>query len=395
MNKSNLLQNLNNLKLLPSSWAVKNFSDVVADNSGGNKKLAKSNFLDEGDIAIVDQGKDLIAGYYSDPDFMVKAKPPYVVFGDHTRAFKYIDFPFIMGADGTKILQPKKSNCNSKFLYYFFLSINVPNAGYSRHFKYLKTLKIPLPPLETQKKITRILDEADKLQQLDKQLIENYDALTQSLFLDMFGDPATNSMGWRLSTIEKILETKSQNGHYAPRQDYIRDGIQMIHMSDAFYQIVKPGNLKRVKADERLILKYEIKSKDLILSRRSLNYEGAAQPCLVPEYDEPLIYESSLIRLRPDLDIINTTFLFYFLNNQRARQRYVLKHVTRSTISGINNKGLNAIELLVPPINLQNQFAERIQAITAQKKQLQQSLVKSEELFNSLLQKAFKGELIK
>lgn len=134
--ESNLVQNLVNLKSLPETWAVKDFKEVVYDNSGGNKKLAKSNFLKEGDIAVVDQGKKLIAGFYNDTSLAVKTQPPYVVFGDHTRAFKYVDFPFIMGADGTKVLQPKKDNCETKYLYYFFLSINVPNTGYNRHFKY-------------------------------------------------------------------------------------------------------------------------------------------------------------------------------------------------------------------------------------------------------------------
>src|SRR5690606_33595075 len=74
-----------------------------------------------------------------------------------------------------------------------------------RHYKYLKELKIPLPPFETQKKIAHILDEADKLRQLDKKLTEKYDALGQSLFLEMFGDPLTNSMGWKEILFSEIL----------------------------------------------------------------------------------------------------------------------------------------------------------------------------------------------
>ena len=124
------------IKLFKDTFgAIKDFKEVVSDNSGGNKKLAKSNFLKQGDIAVVDQGKKLIAGFYNDTRLAVKTQPPYVVFGDHTRAFKYVDFPFIMGADGTKVLQPKKGNCDTKYLYYFFLSINVPNTGYNRHVK--------------------------------------------------------------------------------------------------------------------------------------------------------------------------------------------------------------------------------------------------------------------
>jgi type I restriction enzyme S subunit len=258
----------------------------------------------------------------------------------------------------------------------------------------LSKIKIPLPPLATQQKIAAILDAADELRKKDKALVAKYDELTQALFLDMFGDPVTNPKGWEILKIENILSTKSQNGHYALKEEYLDSGVQMIHMSDAFYQKVIPGNLKRVKCDEKLLSKFLLKSSDLLLSRRSLTYEGAAKPCFIPDYDEPLIYESSLIKLSPNLELINSIFLFYFLSNPSARIKYVLKHVTKSTISGINNKGLNAIELYVPPIKLQNQFSERVKAIEEQKSIAQASALKSEELFNSLLQKAFNGELV-
>lgn len=259
--------------------------------------------------------------------------------------------------------------------------------------KTMGTIEIPLPPLAQQQKIAAILDAADELRQKDKALIAKYDELTQALFLDMFGDPVSNPKVWEFKTIEEILTTKSQNGHYALKDEYIDSGIQMVHMSDAFYQKIIPGQLKRVKCDAKLLAKFALKSADLLLSRRSLTYEGAAKPCFIPEYHEPLIYESSLIKLSPNLQIVNTIFLFYFLSNPVARSKYILKHVTKSTISGINNKGLNAIEIYVPPIKLQNQFAERVKAIEEQKSLAQVSALKSEELFNSLLQKAFNGEL--
>ena len=222
--ESNLVQNLVNLKSLPETWAVKDFKEVVSDNSGGNKKLAKSNFLKEGDIAVVDQGKKLIAGFYNDTSLAVKTQPPYVVFGDHTRAFKYVDFPFIMGADGTKVLQPKKDNCETKYLYYFFLSINVPNTGYNRHFKYLKNLKIPLPPLDQQKNIVAILNAADAYRQKTKALIEKYDELTKSLFMDMFGDPVTNPKGWKEKPIGELADLKMGGTPSTKHPEYYENG---------------------------------------------------------------------------------------------------------------------------------------------------------------------------
>lgn len=286
------------------------------------------------------------------------------------------------------------------YLYYWFRGNKSLIESYANNAvvpilnnRTLETIKIPLPPLPQQQKIANILDAADALRQNDKELIAKYDELIQALFLDTFGDPVSNPKGWEFSTIEKILFSKSQNGHYATKDEYSNNGVEMVHMSDAFYQKVIPGNLKKVMCDDKLLSKFVLKSSDLLISRRSLTYEGAAKPCFIPPYDKPLIYESSLIKLSPNLELISNVYLFYFLSNQRARSKYILIHVTKSTISGINNKGLNAIQVLLPPIKLQNQFAERVALIEEQKAIAQASLIKSEELFNSLLQKAFKGEL--
>ena len=212
--ESSLVQNFEILKNLPKDWEVLSFDKVVDDVSRGNKKTKKGDFLDEGEIKVVDQGKNLFAGFVSKSELLVKTETPHIVFGDHTRILKYVDFPFAMGADGTKVLKIKKSvDSFEKYIYYFFQTLNIPDTGYNRHFKYLKDCKIPLPPLATQKKITSILDEADTLRQLNKQLIAKYDALTQSLFLEMFGDPVMNSKGWEKDELKnltsKIVRTRA------------------------------------------------------------------------------------------------------------------------------------------------------------------------------------------
>ncbi|MEN8134460.1 MAG: restriction endonuclease subunit S [Thermodesulfobacteriota bacterium] len=268
--------------------------------------------------------------------------------------------------------------------------------GIQRHLghKTIARQTIPLPPLPVQQKIAAILDAADGLKQKDQALIAKYDELSQALFLDMFGDPVANSMGWEKKTVAEVLQRKSQNGLYLPKDKYKADGIEMIHMSDAFYGIVNVGNLKKVVLDDNELEKYRLSEDDLLLARRSLTYEGAAKPCRIPKYNKPLVYESSLIRITPNKSMVTTLYLYFFFSNEKAKSKYVNKYISCSTISGINNKGLNSIEILLPSITLQNQFAERIKAIEQQKQQAQASLQKSADLFNCLLQKAFKGELV-
>jgi type I restriction enzyme S subunit len=287
-----------------------------------------------------------------------------------------------------------------KYLFYFLFSQEnnfnkVASGATVKGIKinHIMDMRIPLPPLAEQKKIAAILDAADSLRQKDRQLIDHYTALSQSLFLEMFGDPVTNPMEWEIKAIEKILDRKSQNGLYLTQDKYKSTGIEMVHMSDAFYGIVSPGNLKKVTLTDQELEKYKLSTNDLLLARRSLTYEGAAKPCLIPEYSKNLVYESSLIRITPKKELANSLYLYFFFSNKGARNKFVNKYISRSTISGINNKGLNSIKIPLPPITLQNQFAKRIQLIEQQKQQAQASLEKSEALFNSLLQCAFNGEL--
>ena len=361
--ESNLVQNLVSLKSLPETWVVKDFKEVVSDNSGGNKKLAKSNFLNEGEIAVVDQGKKLIAGYYNNTSLAVKTQPPYVVFGDHTRAFKYVDFPFIMGADGTKVLQTKKENCDTKYLYYFFLSINVPNTGYNRHFKYLKNLKIPLPPLDQQKKIAAILDAADAYRQKTKALIEKYDELTQSLFLDMFGDPVTNPKGWDEVIFTDVLILR--RGFDLPVQDRTKGE----------YPIMASNGILDWHND------FKVQGPGVVTGR-----SGTLGHVHLVEAD---YWPLNTALYSQDLNGNNPTFLLFLVRNFRVE-----RFSRGAGVPTLNRNLVHAESIMKIPIDLQNQFAERVQAIEAQKAQAQASLAQAEDLFNSLLQRAFKGELV-
>lgn len=255
-------------------------------------------------------------------------------------------------------------------------------------------IEIPLPALEYQKRIAAILDMADALRVKRRQAIAKLDELLQAVFLEMFGDPVTNPKRWDVVKLGKLLQRPATNGAYYPKDSYVNEGgILMVHMSDAFYGSVRLETLKRVIAPADDISKYSLNSNDILVSRRSLNYEGSAKPCLVPNLKEPLIFESSLIRVTPDKNRVLPIYLYTFLNDPRARSKYVFKLVTRSTISGINQGNLLKVEVVVPPIDLQKKFESYVE-ITNEKLVLMKKHLKGiETIFSSLQQRAFKGEL--
>lgn len=167
----------------------------------------------------------------------------------------------------------------------------------------------------------------------------------------------------------------------------------MVHMSDAFYKIVPRGNLKRVNCSASDIEKYALSDLDILIARRSLTIEGAAKPCLIPKSDEPLIFESSFIRVTPAPNKVTALYLYHYLGNERVKQKCIQPYITQSTISGINQSNLARVPIIVPPIPLQREFANRVAAVERLKAAQRASLAELDELFASLQHRAFRGEL--
>ncbi|TRV41757.1 MAG: restriction endonuclease subunit S [Microcystis panniformis Mp_MB_F_20051200_S9] len=259
----------------------------------------------------------------------------------------------------------------------------------------LKQYQLPLPPLEEQRRIAAILDKADGVRRKRKEAIRLTEELLKSTFLEMFGDPVTNPKGWRKISLGELLAEPLQNGAYFPKERYVEapDGVEMVHMSDAFYNFVERGNLKRVQVTSEEFEKYKLILNDVLIARRSLNYEGSAKPCLISETAQPLIFESSLIRVRLNAEVIDSFFFFSYMLEPRARSAYVFPNVTKSTISGINQAGLKRISVLAPPMSIQKKYRDIYETILGTQSNYQKDYENIDNLFNSLLQRAFRGEL--
>ena len=137
------------------------FDDVLIDDTKNGFKLDSSNYSNLGKIAIVDQGQKRICGYINAVDGKAPWSKEAIIFGDHTEMLKYINFPFYLGADGTKLLSPK-NGWNTRFLYHY-LDINYhKRLGYMRHFKYLKKMSFIKPDLDRQEEFCMFCTQVDK-----------------------------------------------------------------------------------------------------------------------------------------------------------------------------------------------------------------------------------------
>lgn len=296
----------------------------------------------------------------------------------------------IIVSTGFLVLRPK-SNADCKYLFHLLKSSNFQNdkdklcTGATQkaiNNSNFEKLEIPLPPFATQQRIATILDQADAIIQNNRAIVQKYDALTQSLFLDMFGDPVKNDKGWEKKEVINYCscivpgrdKPKSFTGHipWVTTDDLVHLGITSKSKKDIGLSEVEISNVKAKKIPAGSVIMTCVGKLGVI----SIN--------------EIEIIINQQLHAFQCFDQLNNVFLMHCLSFQKE---FMYKMASSTTVPYMNKTICNSIPIILPPITLQNQFAERVAVIEAQKQQAQQALAKSEELFASLLQKAFKGEL--
>lgn len=364
------------------------FLDVIKDASSGNMKTQQKNYLGSGRYPIVDQGKDLIGGYTDDASKLCNVSPPVIVFGDHTRAVKYIDFPFAMGADGTKILVPKKGD-DCRYLYHAIKAIKIEEAGYSRHFKFLKESRIPLPSLEQQSRIAKILDATEALRAKRRESLDQLDALLQSTFLDLFGDPITNPLNWEMGMVGDLLE--SANYGTSKKADERIGQYPILRMGNITYQGGWDlSSMKYIDLDDRETKKYLVRKGDILFNRT--NSKELVGKTAVYRFDEPMAFAGYLVRARVS-SRADPEYIAAFMNSHQTKSRLVTMCKSIVGMANINAKEFQAIPIPIPPVGRQRKFADIVKSILCQKDFLSSHLSELDVLFSSLQQRAFSGNL--
>lgn len=254
--------------------------------------------------------------------------------------------------------------------------------------KWLEQQQIPLPPLAEQKRIADLLDKADALRKKNQELLAAYDELLKATFLELFGDPVTNPKCFPIGEIEDLVSTVNygtsskaeENGKYP----YLR-------MNNITYTgEMDFSDLKYINLSEREKDKYLVRKGDLLFNRT--NSKDLVGKTAVYRNPQEMAIAGYIIRIRAN-EKANTDYISGFLNSIYGKK--VLKGLCKSIVgmANINAKELQRIKILIPPISVQNQFAQIVENIEVQKTLVKQSLQESEDLFNALVQKAFNGEL--
>ena len=331
----------------------KGFAELLEDCSSKGTKLKTDDYSAKGKYAIVDQGQQIIAGY-TDQEEGVYSDVPAIIFGDHTRAVKYIDVPFFLGADGTKLLKAKNTGANYKYLYYALKAAHIPNTGYNRHFKWVKELQFNYPSDEEQ---IKIVDQLDRLQLLiDKrnEQLNQLDTLIKARFVEMFGNPEDSGNEWEQKPLSDLLNVI---GGYAFKSDQFSEigGIPVLRIGNINAGVFRPVNMVYWEDDEKLE-RYAIYAGDLVMSLTgTVGKDDYGNVCIMGnEYDKYYLNQrNAKLEIKSGLDKYYLSELLKF-ECVKKKLTGISRGVRQANIS---NKDILNLVVNVPPIELQNQFA--------------------------------------
>lgn len=291
-----------------------------------------------------------------------------------------------------------KDKLLSEYLFYALKTVNFNNTdravmGATLNKAKLNEIKIPYFDIKTQKKIITLLDKAQELIDKRKEQIEALDQLVKSKFIEMFGNVNTNTKGWDIIALEKIIDVIG--GYAFKSAEFVDKGIPVLRIGNINAGYFKPTNLMFWKKDEKL-KRYLIKPQDLVISLTgTVGKDDYGNVCIMDDsYEEYYLNQRNAKLEIKSSEILNKYYLTYLLKFPEIKQR--LTGISRGVRqANIANKDILNLEVPNPPIDVQNQFEMFVKQVDKLKFEMEKSLKELEDNFNSLMQRAFKGELFK
>ena len=351
------------------------------------KKTKQKDYLLKGVLPIIDQGQQLIGGYSNDSNRQLSCRLPVIVFGDHTRAVKYVDFPFGAGADGIKVLEPVEE-LFPKFLYYAsqYLVLRLEDRGYARHYQYIEKKELEVPSVPEQKRIVARIEElfseldngVETLQKTKQQLAVYRQAVLKQAFAQTeqyvpLGTISTSRLG-------KMLDKEKNTG--IPRK-YLRN-INVRWFSFDMSDLLE----MRIEDDE--VDKYSIVRGDLVICEG-----GEPGRCAVWDSEEAMFYQKALHRVR-FTDGSNPKFYMYYLW-YAAQTGKLNEFFTGMGIKHLTGQSLAKVP--VPTVSCSDQdkiimdIESRLSMCDSIEKTVDTALQQADAMRQSILKQAFEGSL--
>ena len=358
-----------------------------------DKKTKQKDYLKKGQLPIVDQGQSLVGGYTDDANMTVECELPVIVFGDHTRAVKYITFPFGAGADGIKVLQPKE-NILPPFLYYGtqYIVAKMPNRGYARHYQYVEKEDLPVPSLPEQERIVARIEElfsqldagVETLKKTKAQLSVYRQAVLKEAFSDC-DDSVT------MGSVATMIDP--QPSHRTPPE--FENGIPYIGIGDIDYngKTIRFKNARKVNPSvyEDHLQRYILRDGDFVMGKIGT----IGKPFRLP-LPQNYTLSANVILIQPDTGRINPEYLFWQFSSPLITEQLMAgKNETSQPAFGIQKARLLRIKMCSPKDQdrIVYSIREKISVCENIEQTVTLSLQQAEAMRQSILKDAFEGRL--
>jgi len=356
------------LGALPEEWEVVVFEKCIKNEASKVGKVKQQEYKVYGKYPIIDQGQSLIAGYCDNEKYVYEGRLPVIIFGDHTRILKFINFPFVTGADGTKVLIPNTSVILPEFFYFALLNIKIPNRGYNRHYSLLREQKLPLPPLPEQKKIATVLSAMQEAKEKTQVVIDATKALKKSMMKHLFtyGPVPTEETEnvplketeigkvpeeWEVVKLGEVAEVK-----YGKANTKDKGNIPVVGSGGVYSRTRTP------------LVDYPT----IVIGRKGT--AGKSWLFLEPCYPSDTTF---YLRWKKDIDL---KFLYnYMVLNQLSGEH------AKTTLPSLQKADLINYSLPLPPLPIQQKIASILSAIDAKIEAEENKKKSLEDLFKTLL----------
>ena len=245
----------------------------------------------------------------------------------------------------------------------------------------IESIKIPLPPLDVQKHIANILDKTQEIIDGHKKQLAELNNLIKAVFCEMFGDPINNENGWGIKTLKEISKEPLSYGSGASAVDYDGD-VRYIRITD----INEDGSLNSEIVSPNVIdTKYILNDGDILFARsgatvgKTLRFRESFGKC---------IYAGYLIKFVPNEEFVLPDYIYYYTKTNFYK-RFIESNIKTVAQPNINARQYGELKIVIPPLDLQNKFAEIVTKIEEQKALVKQAIAESEHLFKSLMSEYF------
>ena len=383
------------LGALPEEWEVVSFESCIIKKNFKAKKIKQQDYKPYGKYPVIDQGQNMIAGYWDNKNEVFGENLPVIIFGDHTRIIKYIDFPFVPGADGTRILIPNISFISPKFFYYSLLNLKIPSRGYNRHFSLLREQKIPLPPLAEQQKIAAVLSAVQEAKEKTEAVISATKAIKKSMMKHLFtygpvSPEETETVllketeigpvpeDWHVVRLWEVAEKVKQKD---PRRDPIHEFkyIDVSAISNDLLKITSYSEFLGKDAPHRA--RKAIQTNDIIFATVRPYLKRIA---MVPENLNGQIASTAFCVIHCQKQIANPYYIFYTVSLDNFIKG-VSENQRGSSYPAVTDKDILNQYIPLPPLPIQQKIASILSAIDAKIEAEENKKQALEELFKTLL----------